>query len=612
MLKKYNSYSDVEEKYKWDIEDILGNKTYQQLEDEYFDLYSKIIEIKDSKYNSLDQYVEYIELSKKFLILGNRISNYLDNKLNINIVDPTINKTISLFETKSQEYAKKLGSEANRIFQHKDKIKTWINDDRLIEVKKDLEATLQELDHKLSDDVENYLNDTASGSPVPEDIFSIISDSEVDFGNVLIKNKKIKITEGNRIALLKNKDEQVRKDVYFNYLNGYLKNKQSLARLLYQHIKEISVNALYRKYNSSLESILLQDHVDKKLLSIIYDAVQKHMYIFKKYNNAKKQFFKAKFNKKLEKWDYFLDLVNVKSSYTIEEAQKILLDVISIMPYEYPEVVKKAIDERWVDYVNVPSKRSGAYSIGGAAGMKKIYILMNFDGTLESVNTLCHEMGHSMHSYFSNKCQSPLRSSYPIFLAEIASIFNELLLNDYLISKSKNIQQQFYLLDSSINDFIGTVLRQTMWSNFEFDLYNAIDENKPLNTYEEIEKLYVENEKKYSSTTSKSIKLGDPRNVYSVMVPHFYYYFYVYKYALGYIVANVFFQKYKQEGQEALKNYINKFLSAGDIDWPANILKDAGVDIYNEDIYNLAFEVLNQKVDKYIKLGKKIFKNNNC
>ncbi|QKX41223.1 oligoendopeptidase F [Metamycoplasma hominis] len=611
MLKKYNSYSDVEEKYKWDIEDILGNKTYQQLEDEYFDLYSKIIEIKDSKYNSLDQYVEYIELSKKFLILGNRISNYLDNKLNINIVDPTINKTISLFETKSQEYAKKLGSEANRIFQHKDKIKTWINDDRLIEVKKDLEATLQELDHKLSDDVENYLNDTASGSPVPEDIFSIISDSEVDFGNVLIKNKKIKITEGNRIALLKNKDEQVRKDVYFNYLNGYLKNKQSLARLLYQHIKEISVNALYRKYNSSLESILLQDHVDKKLLNIIYDAVQKHMYIFKKYNNAKKQFFKAKFNKKLEKWDYFLDLVNVKSSYTIEEAQKILLDVISIMPYEYPEVVKKAIDERWVDYINVPSKRSGAYSIGGAAGMKKIYILMNFDGTLESVNTLCHEMGHSMHSYFSNKCQSPLRSSYPIFLAEIASIFNELLLNDYLISKSKNIQQQFYLLDSSINDFIGTVLRQTMWSNFEFDLYNAIDENKPLNTYEEIEKLYVENEKKYS-TTSKSIKLGDPRNVYSVMVPHFYYYFYVYKYALGYIVANVFFQKYKQEGQEALKNYINKFLSAGDIDWPANILKDAGVDIYNEDIYNLAFEVLNQKVDKYIKLGKKIFKNNNC
>lgn len=611
MLKKYNSYSDVEEKYKWDIEDILGNKTYQQLEDEYFDLYSKIIEVKDSKYNSLDQYVEYIELSKKFLILGNRISNYLDNKLNINIVDPTINKTISLFETKSQEYAKKLGSEANRIFQHKDKIKTWINDDRLIDVKKDLEATLQELDHKLSDDVENYLNDTASGSPVPEDIFSIISDSEVDFGNVLIKNKKIKITEGNRIALLKNKDEQVRKDVYFNYLNGYLKNKQSLARLLYQHIKEISVNALYRKYNSSLESILLQDHVDKKLLNIIYDAVQKHMYIFKKYNNAKKQFFKAKFNKKLEKWDYFLDLVNVKSSYTIEEAQKILLDVISIMPYEYPEVVKKAIDERWVDYINVPSKRSGAYSIGGAAGMKKIYILMNFDGTLESVNTLCHEMGHSMHSYFSNKCQSPLRSSYPIFLAEIASIFNELLLNDYLISKSKNIQQQFYLLDSSINDFIGTVLRQTMWSNFEFDLYNAIDENKPLNTYEEIEKLYVENQKKYS-TTSKSIKLGDPRNVYSVMVPHFYYYFYVYKYALGYIVANVFFQKYKQEGQEALKNYINKFLSAGDIDWPANILKDAGVDIYNEDIYNLAFEVLNQKVDKYIKLGKKIFKNNNC
>lgn len=146
----------------------------------------------------------------------------------------------------------------------------------------------------------------------------------------------------------------------------------------------------------------------------------------------------------MELWDGAVDLVKVKNSYSIEEGQKILKEITSIMPYEYPEIVDKAIKERWIDYVNVPSKRSGAYSIGESYGLRKIYILMNWDNTINSVNTLCHEMGHSMHSYFSDKNQSIFRSQYPIFLAEIASIFNELLLNDYLISKAKAMKKNSF------------------------------------------------------------------------------------------------------------------------------------------------------------------------
>ncbi|TPE57733.1 oligoendopeptidase F [[Mycoplasma] falconis] len=607
-IKKYNSYKEVESKYKWDLEDILKGKTYEKLEQEYFALFDKIIAVKDSKYNSLKDYAASIKLDEEMLVLGNRISNYLTNWLCINVVDEKYNVLLTTFENKNAEYAKRLGSETNRIAKNREKIEKWLNEPELKDVKKDLEAILDNLNHKLSDDVETYLNDTAIGNPSPEEIFGVITDSEIDFGYATSsKGMKYKITNGTRRQLAKHKDEKVRKETYLNYFGGYYKHRQSLSKTLYQHIKELSVNALYRKYPSTLDSILSADHVDKKLLQVIYSSVQKNINIFRKFYKAHKAFFEKKFNKKMQKWDAAMNLVNIKDHFEVEEGQKILEEITKIMSYDYHQVVQKAIKENWVDYHNVPGKRSGAYSIGGAYGLDKIYILMNWDYTLESVNTLCHEMGHSMHSYYSSKNQNPLRSQYPIFLAEIASIFNELLLSDYLFKNAKTDKEKFFILEKSIDDFIGTVLRQTQWSNYEYELYEAIDKNEPYNNYEALERLYVDVTKKYAFDPAK-VKVGDLSNVAAIYVPHYYYHFYVYKYALGYIVANAFFQKYKEQGDQALKDYVDKFLSAGDIDWPAKILLNAGIDIYSESIYDQAFKLLEEKVNKYTELGKKIFK----
>ncbi|MGX9339523.1 oligoendopeptidase F [Mycoplasma sp. 1890] len=609
-MKKYSKYEEIESEYRFDLEDILGNKTYQQLFDEYFALFEKQIEIKDSKYDNFDNFVASIKLNEEFILLSNKIENYLSNKLNINIIDPKINEMIATFEATNAKYTKRLGSEINRIDRHKQKIKEWLNKPELKEVKKDLEAILLELDHKLDDKIETYLNDTISGHPDVTELFGVLTDSEITFGYAHDRHgKKHEITRASMQSFRKHADERVRKESYFNYLNGYLKHKQILAKMLYQYIKELSVNALHRKYPSTLDSILMNDHVDKKLLEIIYESVISNIDIFKKYHNAHAKFFEAKFNKKMELWDTSLDLIKIKNSYSIKDGQKILKDITSVMPYEYPKIVDRAIKERWIDYINVPSKRSGAYSIGSTHGINKLYILMNWDNTFNSVNTLCHEMGHSMHSYFSNKNQSVYRSQYTIFIAEIASIFNELLLNDYLISKAKTDEEKFFLLNESINDFVVTVLRQTHWSNFEYELYNRIDNNEPLNSYEAIEKIYVDVSKKYQISENE-VKIGNPINIHSVMVPHFFSYFYVYKYALGYIVANFFFQKYKVEGKSALENYVNNFLSAGDKDWPVNVLRDAGVDVYSKEIYNMAFEILDDKVNEYIKLGNKIFTKN--
>ena len=328
-IKIYKSYAEIEPEYKWDLDDILENKPLSSLTDEYFLLFDKLIEMKDSKYENIENYCAYLELAKKFNILSNKITNYLSNSLNTNLIDPKMNKISDEFEQKNQEYEIKLGSEINRISLHKDKILSWLNDVRLSEIKKDLEAILEKIEHKLSDDVEKYLNDTMTSEPSIEDFFNTLTNSELDFKYATSKNgKKYKITESSRHILLKNKDENVRKSTYINYANAFLVHKHSLTKFLYSHFKRLSTQALYRKYPSTIEMFLSEDHVNENLLKTLYNSISNNMNIFGKYIKARKMFFTKKFHKKMEKWDTSLDLVNVKNTYTINEMKEIVNKLI--------------------------------------------------------------------------------------------------------------------------------------------------------------------------------------------------------------------------------------------------------------------------------------------
>ncbi|MDC8918095.1 oligoendopeptidase F [Metamycoplasma hyosynoviae] len=607
-IKKYKTYADIPAKYKWDLEDILEGKTIQEYIDEYFLLCEEQIKIKDSKYENIENYIQFLKLSEKSILLKNKITNYLSNRLNINLVDNEINAISNDFEQKLQAYDIKMGSELNNLYKNKDKIASWLNDERLKDVKKDLEFTLKQFDHKLDEKIESYLNDTAISNPSMEELFSILTNVEIKFDDVLSsKGEKFPLTESNRSLLMKNLDETVRKNAYFNYFNGFLKHKDTLTKFLYNHFKKMSVESLYRKYPSAINAILEDDQINENLLSNLFATVIEKSKIFIKFKKYKKMFFEKKFGKKFEKWDSSVDLVKIKNTYSIEEMQQTVLDALNVMPEEYRKLASKAINEKWIDYIETSSKMSGAYSIGETYGINKKYILMNFDGTINSLFTLIHELGHSMHSYYSDKSNSIFRSSYPLFLAEIASIFNELLLSDYLITHAKSDEEKFYLLNQDINNFIGTVLIQTIWANFEYELYNGIDKGKFLNSYPEMEKLYSEVYNRYSHSTK--LKLGDKENIYSVTIPHFYYGFYVYKYALGYIIANSFFLDYKIQGSVSLQNYIANFLCSGDRSWPTETLKNCGIDVYKSEVYAKAFKTIDEKIEEYIKLGKKIFFN---
>ncbi len=607
-MKEYKKYSDIPKEYRFDLDYLLEGNKIEDLISKYFDLIEIDIAEKDSKYESSVSYLNHIKNSEVANILANKIFNYISNNISVNVVSQEFNKLQDDLEFKLFEFNKRLGSETNRFFDNEKKLREWVNLPTFKNYKKDIIFVLDGKKHKLPNQIEEFIKKISRAEISASDVFSILYNSELNYKEAISKNgKKTKITLANRTSLLKSKDESIRKSTFNNWNDAYLQHKGTFANLLYQHFKNISTWSFERNYSSSIEALIDEDQVDKNLLTTLYDSVQSNNHHFQRFYNLKKSFFVSKFNKPMKPWDSMLPLVDANVDYTIEEMQKKVHKSLRPMGQEYQDKVKEMFDDRWIDYIPVDNKRSGAYSIGGSYGLDKKYILMNFDGSIRSVATLAHEIGHSMHSYFSDNEQPINLASYPIFLAEIASIFNELMLQDYLLSNTKDEKLKFHLLSEAIEDFEGTVRRQTMWSNYEYDLYNLIDEGKSLSTFDAIKEVYAKNAKKYEIKKNQKFD-KDSQLITSVIVPHFYYDFYVYKYSIGFIVANTFFQKYKKNGLIALENYINKFLKAGGSDWPADLLKDAGIDLYDSHIYNEAFNVLQEKIDEYEKIGKKLFK----
>ncbi|WBP83883.1 oligoendopeptidase F [Mycoplasmopsis edwardii] len=607
-IKQYKNHKDVPSQYKWDLNDILKGKSIQDWINDYQNVMKQRIQIKDSKFNSIEEYLVDIKLSEEQELIGNKIDNYISNNQNTDLVNAEFIKLNKDFELIAHNLSTEFGSETNRFFANIEKMKLWKEDPRLKLYKRDIGDLIASWEHKLDDKVENYLLETSIGNPDPHTIFSILSNSELDFGYVTLKNgKKIKLNKVNRTKLLKSEDESVRKQAYKNFWDGYIKHKDSFAELLYQHFNQIVTTAKVRKYDSAVHMLTFDDKVTDEILQKLFNKVASSKSIIKKYVDNYKKFYNMRFGSKMQEWDSSRELVKVKSTYSVEEMNDLVREALKPFGEEYSNQINKALTENWVDYMSTKTKRGGAYSIGGTYGIDKKYILMNFDGSLRSVETLAHELGHSMHSYYSDKHNDINNASYPIFLAEIASIFNELMLFDYLLKNSNNNKLKFNILDSIISGFNGTVLKQVMWSNYEYDLYKAIQDGSANSSYDSISKLYFENAKKY--TLKNDIKYSVKDTIQAIYVPHYYYGFYVYKYAIGQLVAIYFFKQYKKHGKEALDNYIKNFLSAGGNDYPIEILKKVGVDLENDNFYDEGFKYLDDLIKEWIKLGKQIFKD---
>ena len=605
--KQYKNRKEVPTKYKWDLEDILQGKTYESLIDELKKVSKKLLDTKKTKFDSEAEFLKTLKLEDKQMEIAFKLDNYNSNNLSVNVVDPIVLKRGQELSFLIFNINKEMGPTSPDIFKNEKKITKWLELPKFADYVSDYKSLFETKKHQLSKVVQQHEADTSMGHQSVAEIFETLTNSEMEYGYATTSTgKKIKITQANKTKLSEHKDAKVRKTSSIEYSKAYLRHKGSLSNMLYQHFRSATVDAKVLKHKGVIEYLVFNDRGSDKLLQSLYKGVQDNLDVFKSYNTLHKKIYKAKFGKAITRYDYSVQLLNIKTEYTIEEQQKLVIDSTKPFGKEYNDVVKKAMKEKWVDYAIVDNKRSGAYSIGASYGLDKKYILMNNEGSIRSAETLAHEMGHSMHSYLSDNNNGIRNSQYNIFVAEIASIFNELMLFDHILKTTEDDKLKFKIRQQMATGFEGTVHRQIMWSNYEYDVYKAIDAGTPLSSYESLAKVYYENAKKYSVSKPKPFK--EENQWASIMVPHFYYGFYVYKYAIGQLVANIFFQRYKENGKEALQDYIKDFLSAGSRNNPIETLKLAGVDLEDPATYEVGYQSARDNVKELNILAKKLFK----
>ena len=422
-----------------------------------------------------------------------------------------------------------------------------------------------------------------------------LSDVDITFEKVKdSKGKDLELNHSNYSVYLRSKDRELRKNT-MTVLNGtYGKFINTLANNYINEVKQNCYFAKVRKYKSALDEALQDEEVSKKVYDTLIQSVNKNLDVLFDYFKLKKKILG------LDNF-YIYDCMaeidkNKGKKYSYDQAIEIIMEAVAPLGSEYVNLIKQAKDNRWIDVYPNKDKRSGAYE-SGIYGYHP-YVLTNFEGDLDSVFTLAHELGHAMHTHFSNNNQPRTKASYTIFLAEIASTTNEILLINYFLKRSNSKNEKLYLLNKLFDEVKGTIFRQTMFAEFEEHVHSSYEKAEAL-TKDGLCEYYYNLNKKYFG----SVKLIKEIQYEWARIPHFFTAFYVYKYATGMICAITFVNKILEKGEKAVQDYY-KFLTAGASDTPINILKKANCNLEDEKTFDECFAYLKNLIKEWKKLTK--------
>ena len=424
--------------------------------------------------------------------------------------------------------------------------------------------------HILSPMEEKLLASVRNVSRVPSDAFGMLNNADMTYPDAIdSEGKAHKLTGGTFVPLQMSPDRALRKDAYEKLYGRLGEFKNTSASLLYGQVKQLKFFADARHYGSSLEASLSQTNVPTAVYHNLIEAVHQNMDKMHRYVRLRKKMLGVE---ELHFYDVYTNLVKGVDRYiSIEEAKETVYEALAPLGEEYRAILKHGFENRWIDVYENPGKRGGAYSSGARVHP---YVLLNHSRTLKSQFTLAHEMGHALHSYLSNRTQKPLDSHYVIFVAEVASTCNEALLMEYLLNKTTDKRERAFLINHFLEQFKGTLYRQTMFAEFELNIGKMAQEGKSLTPdvlnaeYRRLNKLYF----------GENIVLDDEIDMEWMRIPHFYYNYYVFQYATGYAAAIALSRRILKEGESAVKDYIG-FLSGGCSKSPIDLLKGAGVDM---------------------------------
>lgn len=444
--------------------------------------------------------------------------------------------------------------------------------------------------HCLSAEMEALLAATGEMRQIPENVFSMFNNADLKFPEITDENgEQVRITSGRFVPMECSSDRRVRKEAFEKLYHTYRSFENTLAAAYSGQVKQQIFMAKARKYGTTLEAAVDRNNVSPRVYENLLEVVQENLDKLHRYVSLRKRCLGVE---ELHMYDIYVPMVaDADRQIPFEEAKETVLAALEPLGERYVGLVKEGFENRWIDVYENQGKRSGAYS-AGVYGVHP-YVLLNYNEKLEDMFTLAHEMGHAMHSYFSNETQPYIYSNYRIFVAEVASTCNEVLLVEYLLAKTTDRRERAYLINHFLDSFKGTVYRQAMFAEYE-KITNAMAEAGESLTADALRKVYYDlNCKYYGPDMVSDEEIGWEW----CRIPHFYMNFYVYQYATGFSAAVAIAKRIRQEGQPAVEEYL-RFLSGGCTMDPVSLLRIAGVDMAKKEPIQAALDLFGELLDE--------------
>lgn len=581
--------SETAAEYRWKLEDLFPNRA--AWDKEYAEAKQLIKKAADfqGKLKDATQLKACFELEDELSLHVERLYVFANMRHHEDTAEPGFQALSDKSKKLSVETGEALSFVTPEVLSLSDsELDAMINNESLAKYRHTLEEMRRQKAHVLSKNEEALLAQVGNVSSAPGTIFSMLNNADLKFPKVKNENgEEVELSHGRYIQFLESKNRDVRREAFKAMYDTYGKLKNTLATTLNANVTKNIFYAKARKYESALGMSLYGDNIPKEVYTNLIDTVHKHLPLMHRYMELRKRLLGLD---ELHMYDLFAPLVeefDMEISY--EDAKKTIKESLKPLGDDYLNVLQEGYDEGWIDVYENEGKRSGAYS-WGAYGTHP-YVLLNHKDNLNSMFTLTHEMGHALHSYYSDNNQNYRDAQYTIFLAEVASTLNEALLMDYLLGKSKDAKEKMYLLTYYADQFRTTVFRQTMFAEFEKIVHERTEEGESL-TPQELSKIYYDLNKLYygpGMVVDQDIEMEWAR------IPHFYNSFYVYKYATGFSAATSFSKQILEEGAPAVDRYLG-FLKSGGSDFSINILKKAGVDMSTPEPIEQAMSVFEQLI----------------
>ena len=582
-----------QEKYNWKLTDLFSNK--QEFENAIKKMQEDLKQIEKYKgklSNSSENLYECYNLYEKLLISFEKIYSYGMFNYHLNMADQEGIKLFREVESLAAEFSTITSFINPEItFAQDGIIEKYLKEDKRLEkYARDIKDILEKKEHTLTQAEENILANYSEVFSAPENIFDTLTNAEFKFGKLTNEEgKEVELTDATYTKYLKSSDINVRKQAFNLMYKKYSEYINTITGMYIANVKKTVITSNLRKYKSSLERATTHDDSTIKVYDTLMNAVNDSLKINHDFISLKKDLLKLD---EMHMYDLYVNpFAESKEEITFEEAESEVKNALSILGKEYNDILNVAFENNWIDVFEKENKRGGAYS-SGVYGVHP-FVLMSFTGNKRDVSTIAHELGHSIHSYYSNKNQNIIDANYTIMVAEVASTVNEILLSEYQIKNEQDKTKKAELIYELLEMIRATFYRQSMFAEFEKIVHEKVENNEMLSA-EDLNNIYYELNQKYFG---KDIVIDEEIKYEWARIPHFYSDFYVYKYATGISAAICIATKILNKEEGFISKYI-EMLSQGCSKKSIDLLKIVDVDLENIDTYNYVVEYYKNKINE--------------